>query len=157
MSLNYIAIMGRLTKDVELRHTSTGKAVANFALAVERDRKNDKGEREVDYIDCIAWAGQGEFAHRNLRKGQKIVILGRLQIRDWQDKDGNKRKSAEIVVSSIYFAGSAPNSEEGSLPAQTSNYAPASSGLMQDAYAAIGRLQSARMQELDDDDGEMPF
>lgn len=156
MSLNFINVMGRLARDPEMRHTNSGKAVANFSLAVERDRKGDNGEREVDWLDCIAWGNTAEFVCRNLTKGRMVVVVGRLQIRDWTDKDGIKRRNAEIVVSSVYFADSARKSEEGNYQGSTANYGPGSSGVMQDAYAAIGRMQST-FQPLDDDEGDMPF
>ncbi len=154
--MNFVGIMGRLVKDPELRHTNNGKAVASFCLAVDRDRKNDKGEREVDFLDCTAWGNTGEFAAKYLSKGQKAVVTGRLQIRLWTDNNDVKRRSAEIVVSSIYFADAPRNSSEGSYPASMDNYGPGTSGVMQDAYAAIGGMQSG-FQPLDDDDGEMPF
>jgi len=107
--LNHITIMGRLTRDPELRHTQSGTPVASFTLAVDRDFKNkDTGERATDFIDCVAWRSTGEFVSKYLTKGRMAVAEGRLQLRDWTDKDGNKRRSAEILVSSVYFADSKP-------------------------------------------------
>jgi single-strand DNA-binding protein len=110
--LNHITIMGRLTHDPELRRVGTGLAVANFSVAVERDWPNkDTGEKEVDYIDCVAWRHNGEFVSKYFTKGSMIVVSGRLQIRTWTDKDGNKRKTAEIVAEDVYFGESKKKSE----------------------------------------------
>lgn len=105
--LNYIVIMGRLVKDPELRRTGNGTAVTSFTLAVDRDfSPKDGGEKEVDFIECVAWKGTAEFVDKNFHKGKMAVVSGRLQIRPWTDKDGNKRRTAEIVVSNVYFADS---------------------------------------------------
>ena len=110
--LNTIVIMGRLVRDPELRRTGTGLAVASFSVAVERDWPNkDTGEKEVDYIDCVAWRHTGEFVSKYFAKGSMIVVSGRLQIRTWTDKDGNKRKTAEIVAENVYFGESKKKSE----------------------------------------------
>ncbi len=102
--LNHIIIMGRLTRDPELRRTGSGLAVASFSVAVERDYPNkDTGEKETDFIDCAAWRQTGEFVSKYFTKGSMIVVDGRLQIRGWTDKDGNKRKTAEIVANNVYF------------------------------------------------------
>lgn len=98
--LNHISIMGRLTKDVELRRTNTGTAVANFTLAVERDFSKDK---ETDFIECVAWGKTGEFAEKYFSKGKMAIVAGRLQIRKWEDKNGNKRSTSEVVAENIYF------------------------------------------------------
>ena len=105
--LNHIIIQGRLTRDPELRRTGSGLAVASFNVAVERDFPNkDTGEKEVDFIDCVAWRQTGEFVSKYFQKGALIMVSGRLQIRTWTDKDGNKRKTAEIVAENVYFGGS---------------------------------------------------
>ena len=105
--LNHIVIMGRLTRDPELRRTGSGIAVASFSVAVDRDIANkESGERETDFIDCVAWRGTGEFVSKYFQKGSMIVVSGRLQIRSWTDKDGNKRRSAEIVADNVYFGSS---------------------------------------------------
>lgn len=104
--LNHLTIMGRLTRDPELRYTNAGTAVASFALAVDRDFKGQDGQKETDFIECVAWRGTGEFVSKHFFKGKMAVVDGRLQIRDWTDKQGNKRKSAEVVVSNIYFGDS---------------------------------------------------
>lgn len=102
--LNQIVIMGRLTRDPELRRTGTGLAVASFTVAVDRDwPSKDTGEKETDFIDCVAWRQTGEFVSKYFSKGSMIVVSGRLQIRPWTDKDGNKRKTAEIVADNVYF------------------------------------------------------
>ena len=101
--LNHIVIMGRLTRDPELRRTATGVAATNFSVAVERDFKSDSGAKETDFIDCVAWRQTGEFVNKYFKRGSMIVVSGRLQIRSWTDKDGNKRRSAEVVADSCYF------------------------------------------------------
>ncbi|MBQ2384316.1 MAG: single-stranded DNA-binding protein [Oscillospiraceae bacterium] len=101
--LNHITIMGRLTRDPELRRTGSGIAVASFSVAVDRDRAPEGQEKETDFIDCVAWRSAGEFVSKYFAKGSMIVVSGRLQIRGWTDKDGNKRRSAEIVADNVYF------------------------------------------------------
>ena len=102
--LNHATIIGRLTKDPELRRTGSGIAVTSFTVAVDRDFENN-GERETDFLDCVAWRGAGEFVARNFHKGKMIVVEGRIQQRRWTDKDGNKRRTTEIVADNVYFAG----------------------------------------------------
>ena len=104
--LNHITIMGRLTKDVELRRTDSGVAVASFTVAVDRDFKSNNGEKETDFINCVAWKGTGEFVSKYFSKGKMAVVDGRLQMRNWTDKDGNKRTSAEVVANNVYFGDS---------------------------------------------------
>ena len=105
--LNHITIMGRLTKDPELRRTGSGVAVASFTVAVDRDIANkESGERETDFIDCVAWRGTGEFVDKYFSKGSMAVVSGRLQIRGWTDKEGNKRRTAEVVADNVYFGDS---------------------------------------------------
>nr|DAG18149.1 MAG TPA: Single strand binding protein [Caudoviricetes sp.] len=114
--LNHIAIMGRLVKDPELRRTASGKAVASFTLAVDRDFANkDTGERETDFIGCVAWRSTGEFVSKYFKKGSLTVVSGRLQIRNWVDRDGNKRSTAEILADNVYFG--AAKKEGGPIPA----------------------------------------
>lgn len=113
--LNHIVVMGRLTRDPELRRTGSGVAVASFALAVERDfAAKDGGEKETDFIDCVAWRQTGEFVSKHFAKGRMAVVSGRLQIRSWTDKDGNKRRAAEIVADNVYFGDSKKDAENGS-------------------------------------------
>ena len=111
--LNKIALMGRLTRDPELRHTGNGTAVASFTLAVDRDFKNQDGEKECDFIDIVAWRSTGEFVSKYFTKGSMAVVSGRLQIRNWTDKDGNKRRSAEVVADSVYFGSSKRSIDSG--------------------------------------------
>lgn len=143
--LNHIVIMGRLTRDVELRRTGGGVAVASFTLAVERDYTGkDNSEKETDFIDCVAWRGTGEFVSRNFAKGRMACVSGRLQLRDWTDKDGNKRRNAEVVADNVYFADSknAAGTAVGDAPA----YAPT-----QQAAAPVGDFAPM------DDDEQLPF
>lgn len=104
--LNKIFIMGRLTRDPELRRTQNGTAVAGFALAVDRDYKNADGTKETDFIEVVAWRSSAEFVSKYFTKGRMAIVEGRLQLRDWQDKDGNKRRSAEVVADNVYFCDS---------------------------------------------------
>ena len=103
MSLNRVVIMGRLTRDPELRRTGSGTAVTSFSLAVDRDFKSQSGEKETDFIDIVAWRNTAEFVSKYFTKGRMAVVEGRLQIRDWTDKDGGKRRSAEVVADNVYF------------------------------------------------------
>ena len=112
--LNEIILMGRLTRDPELRYTASNTPVASFSLAVDRDFKpKEGGEKETDFIDCVAWRQTGEFVSKYFQKGSMAAVKGRLQIRDWQDKEGNKRRSAEVVVDNIYFCGKKESSSGG--------------------------------------------
>ena len=105
--LNHITIMGRLTRDPELRRTGSGIAVASFTVAVDRDfSPKDGGKRETDFIDCVAWRGTGEFVSKYFTKGRVIVVEGRLEMRNWTDKEGNKRRSAEVIAENVYFGDS---------------------------------------------------
>ena len=143
--LNRILLMGRLTRDPELRHTQIGTAVASFTLAVDRDFKDkNSGEKATDFIDCVAWRQTGEFASRYLSKGRMAVVEGRLQMRDWTDKDGNKRRSAEVVADNVYFGDS--KREE---PGCNSSY--------NSAPAGSGPSGADQFTDLSDSDGELPF
>ena len=121
--LNHITIMGRMTRDPELRRTTSGKPVASFTVAVDRDYAPEGQERETDFIDCVAWNGTGEFIAKYFNKGSMIVITGRLQIRGWTDKDGNKRRSAEVLADHAYF-GDSKKSNEGTHPTYGQNGYP---------------------------------
>ena len=103
--LNHITVMGRLVRDPELRRTGSGVAVASFTIACDRDFGNN-GEKETDFLDCVAWRQTGEFVSKYFTKGRMAVVSGRLQIRSWTDKDGNKRRTAEIVADNVYFGDS---------------------------------------------------
>lgn len=109
--LNNVVIMGRLTRDPELRRTQSGTAVTSFTMAVDRDFKSQSGEKETDFIDVVAWRNTGEFAAKYLAKGRMAAVEGRIQARDWQDKDGNRRKSVEVVADNVYFAESKRDSK----------------------------------------------
>ena len=146
--LNKIFIMGRLTRDPELRRTQTGTPVASFTLAVDRDFKDKStGERTTDFIDVVAWRQTGEFVSRFFTKGRMAVVEGRLQIREWTDKDSNKRRSAEVQADNVYFGDSRREGDGGfSAPA----YGSAPSG-----YSAPA--EGDQFAELSGDDGELPF
>ena len=153
--LNKIFIMGRLTRDPELRHTQSGTAVANFTLAVGRDFKDKQtGERATDFIDVVAWRQTAEFVSHYFSKGRMAVVEGRLQIRDWTDKDGNKRRSAEVVADSVYFGDS---KREGVSSGQES-YSCGYGGYSTPAggYPAQSDPDS-EFAELTTDDGNLPF
>lgn len=115
--LNNVVIMGRLTRDPELRRTQNGTAITSFSLAVDRDFKSQSGEKETDFIDVVAWRNTGEFAAKYLAKGRMAAVEGRIQVRDWQDKDGNRRKSVEVVADNVYFADSKRDSKPQETPA----------------------------------------
>ena len=168
--LNHIVIMGRLTRDPELRRTGTGIAVASFTVAVDRDfGGRDGGERETDFIDCVAWRQTGEFVSKYFTKGSMIVVSGRLQIRGWTDKDGNKRRSAEVVADNVYFGESKRSAEGNSAcggnPYGGSSYsAPAAPSYGGNNYSApaggYGAPASAPASDfamLEDDDAQLPF
>ncbi len=111
--LNHIVIMGRLTRDLELRRTQSGTAVTSFSIACDRDFKDkDSGERQTDFIDVVAWRTTAEYVCKYFSKGRMAVVEGRLQIRDWTDKDGGKRKSAEILANSVYFGDSKQDNQK---------------------------------------------
>lgn len=135
--LNHVDLMGRLTRDPELRQTANGTAVASFTLAVDRDFGKGE-EKQTDFIDIVAWRGTAEFAAKYFAKGRQAVVSGRLQIRGWMDKDGNKRKAAEVVADNIYFA----DSKRDAAPVSVSGPEP------------VGPQGFA---ELSDDDGDLPL
>ena len=147
--LNHNTIMGRLTRDPELRRTGSGVAVASFTVAVDRDfSPKDGGEKETDFIDCVAWRQTGEFVSKYFTKGRMAVVSGRLQIRSWTDKDGNKRRTAEIVADNVYFGDSKRDGDSGSAYS-----APASFG----GYSAPSQSSASDFAMLDDDDAQLPF
>lgn len=153
--LNHIVIMGRLTRDPELRRTQTGTAVARFTLAVDRDFKDKStGERATDFIDVVAWRSPGEFVSRYFTKGRMAVVEGCLQIRDWTDKDGNKRRSAEVVADRVYFGDS---KREGGSSGQES-YSGGYGGYSAPAGGYPAQPDSdSEFTELTTDDGNFPF
>ena len=155
--LNQIIIMGRLTRDPELRRTGSGLAVASFSVAVERDFPNKTtGEREVDFIDCVAWRQTGEFVSKWFTKGAMIVVSGRLQIRSWTDKDGNKRTTAEVVAENVYFGESKKDRdarENGASPQTNAAYS-----VQPNSHAyPTPTIPASDFAMLEDDDGKLPF
>ena len=158
--LNHITIMGRLTRDPELRRTGSGVAVASFTLAVDRDfSPKDGGERETDFIDCVAWRQTGEFVSKYFTKGRMAVVSGRLQIRNWNDKDGNKRRSAEVVADNVYFGDSKRDGDSGSAYGGSSygNAYSAPTGGNYGGYAAPASTPASDFAMLSDDDAQLPF
>ena len=150
--LNHIIIMGRLTRDPELRRTGTGIAVTSFTLAVDRDFGGQGGERETDFIDCVAWRQTGEFVSKYFTKGRMAVVSGRLQIRNWTDKEGNKRRTAEIVADNVYFGDSKRDGDNAGA-AYAAPAAPAFGG-----YSAPSATAPASdFAMLSDDDAQLPF
>lgn len=127
--LNHIVLMGRLTRDPELRRTGSGISVASFTLAVDRDYKGQNGEKECDFIDIVAWRNTAEFAEKYFEKGQMAIVSGRLTSRRYEDKNGNKRTAYEVVASNIYFAGSKARNETDSAPQKFENLADDDSDL----------------------------
>ena len=146
--LNQIILMGRLTRDPELRRTSSGTAVTSFSLAVDRDFKSQGGEKETDFIDIVAWRNTAEFVSKYFTKGRMAVVEGRLQIRDWTDKDGGKRRSAEVVADNVYFGDSKRDGAD-------SYGAPAYSAPASRASAPMGGHSD--FAEIGEEDGELPF
>ena len=116
--LNHITIMGRLTKDPELRYTNSQKAVASFTLAVDRDFSPHGEDKQTDFINCVAWTGTAEFVNKYFVKGDMACVSGRLQMREWTDKDKNKRIAAEVIASNVYFCGAKKESKLEELPAE---------------------------------------
>ena len=175
--LNHIVIMGRLTRDPELRRTGSGIAVASFSVAVDRDfGGRDGGEKETDFIDCVAWRQTGEFVSKYFTKGRMIVVSGRLQIRSWTDKDGNKRRTAEVVADNCYFGDSKRDGDSGNSYNTGNSYggnsyggnsyggnnyggsnynaAPAPSF---GGYSAPAANAGSDFAMLDEDDAQLPF
>ena len=137
--LNHIVLMGRLTRDPELRRTGSGVAVTSFTIAVDRDFGGQDGQKETDFFDCVAWRQTGEFVSKYFAKGRMAVVSGRLQIRSWNDKDGNKRRTAEVIAENVYFGDSKSDSDN----TRSTTYAPAPSA---PAYTQI-----------EDEDAQLPF
>lgn len=130
--LNKIFIMGRLTRDPELRRTQNGTAVTSFTLAVDRDFKNLDGTKDTDFIDVVAWRNTAEFVSKYFSKGRMAVVEGRLQLRDWTGKDGNKRRNAEVLADNIYFGDAKKDADSGAA-------------------------RPTGFTEIDEDDGDLPF
>ena len=129
--LNHITIMGRLTRDPEMRNTQSGVAVASFTLAVDRDfGGRDGGEKQTDFIDCTAWRHTAEFVSKYFSKGRMAVVSGRLQIDNYTDNDGNKRKAAKVIADNIYFGDSKKDGTVGGQSDETASFTPAPSGFV---------------------------
>lgn len=169
--LNHIIIMGRLVRDPELRNTPSGTPVTSFTLAVDRDFKSrDSGERSTDFIDVVAWRQTAEFVNKYFSKGRMAVVEGRLQIRDWKDKDGNNRRSAEVIANNVYFGDSKRDGDGGS--SYGASYGGSSYGNGGGGYTppqSYGNAPSygtpsygapsdgGGFAEIDDQDGDLPF
>lgn len=139
--LNNVVIMGRMTRDPELRSTNNGTSVAAFTLAVDRDIKNQDGTRGTDFIDCVAWKGAAEFVSKYFSKGSMAVVVGRLQVREWTDEDGGKRRKVEVLATNTYF---------GESKARTESKA--------DRYDEDGNKYGPPViTDIDDSDGDLPF
>ena len=136
--LNHITAAGRLTKDPELRRTQNGVAVASFTIACDRDIKDASGNKQTDFIDCVAWRNTAEFVDKYFTRGRMVIVSGRLQMREWPDKNGNKRRNTEILAESVYFG----DSKQQTANAQT-----------QEAHAP----QADNFQQIEIDDEELPF
>lgn len=158
--LNHIVLMGRLTRDPELRRTQNGIAVASFSLAVDRDYgSRDGGEKQTDFIDIVAWRNTAEFVSKYFTKGRMAVVTGRLQIRDWTDKEGGKRRSAEVVADNVYFGDSKrDNASSGGSYSGNSGYSGGNGYSNAPAYGNSydAPAISTSFSEVDDD-GELPF
>lgn len=139
--LNHVSLMGRLTKDVELRRTGSGIACANFTIAVDRDYGNN-GEKEADFFDVVAWRSTAEFVSKYLTKGRMAVVSGRLQVRKWTDKEGNNRRAVEVIAENVYFGDSKKDSSSGNSQQDSGYTAP---------------FQPSDFAMLDDDDAQLPF
>ena len=147
--LNHITIMGRLTRDPELRRTGNGVAVTSFTVAVDRDIKSSDSETGTDFIDCVAWRQTGEFVGKYFAKGRMAVVSGRLQIRGWTDKDGSKRCTAEVNADHVYF---------GDSKKELQNDSPAPASYLPPAYPpARNAAPSSDFAMLEDDDAQLPF
>ena len=144
--LNKIQLQGRLVADPELRHTQSGTSVASFRIAVDRDYKKQDGSREADFINIVAWRGTADLVSRYFSKGQMIIVVGRLQIRPYDDRDGNRRYATEVVADNVYFVDSKRSDNAGARNAG------------QDGYnEPAGYDDAGGFEELTDDDGELPF
>ena len=140
--LNHITIMGRLTRDPELRRTGSGTAVTSFTIAVDRDFGSQDGQKETDFIDCVAWRHTGEFVSKYFTKGRMAVVSGRLQIRSWNDKDGNKRRTAEVVADNVYFGDSKSDGNDNRTPT---------------SYASPASAPVSDYEQITDEDAQLPF
>ena len=162
--LNRIVLMGRLTRDPELRRTQSGTAVASFSIACDRDYAAQGAEKETDFVDIVAWRNTAEFVSKYFTKGRMAVVSGRLQIRNWQDKEGNKRRSAEVVADNVYF-GESKRGNEGASSYNSSygnsnggyNSSPAPAPSYGGGYSAPAAAPASDFAMLEDDDAQLPF
>ena len=171
--LNHIVLMGRLTRDPELRRTGSGIPVTTFTLAVDRDfgGNRETGEKETDFIDIVTWRNTAEFVAKYFSKGRMAVVSGRLQIRNWNDKDGNKRRSAEVVADNVYFGDSKRDNDGGNSSYGGNTYGGNSYGNNNNyggnaysapapsygGYAAPASAPASDFAMLEDDDAQLPF
>ena len=163
--MNIVTLMGRLVRDPELRRTGSGKAVAGFTLAVDRDfADKQSGEKETDFIDCVAWGGTCEFVAKHFTKGKMLALSGRLQKREWTDKEGNKRHSYEVVANSVWFCGSREaqsggNSQSVGNDAHGGNAPQSSTGGFPETEEMLRKLNAGGFDYpmLEDDDAQLPF
>ena len=155
--LNHIVLMGRLTRDPELRYTGSNVPVASFSIAVDRDfGRGENGEKQTDFINVSAWRQTGEFVSKYSTKGSMIVVSGRLQMRDYTDRDGNRRTAAEVVAENVYF-GESKRRDDG---AARQEYAPRQEYAHRTPSNAgfnSAKAQAGSFQTIDDDDGQLPF
>ena len=150
--LNHITIMGRLTRDPELRYTQSQVPVASFTVAVDRDfGSRDGGDKQTDFINCVAWRQTAEFVSKYFRRGSMAVVSGRLQIRQYQDREGNNRTAAEVVTDNIYFGESKRDSDTASSPRPSSSYSSYNAQPSGNSYSG------SAFTDLSEDDGELPF
>lgn len=166
--LNKIIVMGRLTRDPELRRTQSGLSVTSFSVACDRDFKSQSGEKETDFIDIVAWRQTAEFVCKYFSKGRMAIVEGRLQIRDWQDNNGNKRRSAEIVADNVYFGDSKRDGDgggyqqggyapQGGYPQQSQGYGAPGGSYGGTAPGGYPPSDYGDFSEVGEDDGELPF
>ena len=146
--LNHIDIMGRLVRDPELRYTQSNTPVTSFTIAVDRDFKSESGEKQTDFIDCVAWRSTAEHINRYFTKGRMIVVSGRLQVREWVDKNENKRRNAEVVVDNVYFGEGRRDAESHTAPSSAPDKFDFGPGRSADTPSPFEDLE---------DDGELPF
>ena len=159
--LNYIVLQARLVRDPELRRLPSGKSVASVSVACDRDFTKEGGEKETDFIDIVAFGGTADHLAKWFTKGKMIIVSGRLQIRNWTDKDGNKRRSAEVVADSVYF-GDSKKTDQGSYNPTATNSYQNHAGDFPETMAMIGQYTAQNAEQndfamLDDDDAQLPF
>lgn len=160
--LNKAILMGRLTRDPELRHTQSNTAVASFSLAIDRDRKGPNNERQTDFIDCVAWGRQAEFVKQWFTKGMMAIVVGRIHSRNWEDKNGNKRVSIEINVDEVSFGETKKSRESNGFGSYDSGSQIRPEGFDSGSQAAPAPsfdlpVGGSDFAELADDDSDVPF